>query len=56
MFFGTFDQPTRPRTIASGQPADLCVLDASPDEVLAELASDMVDATVVAGELVWSRS
>jgi predicted amidohydrolase YtcJ len=56
MFFGTFDHPTHPRTIASEQPADLCVLAASPDEVLAELDSDMVDATVVAGELVWSRS
>lgn len=55
MFFGTFEQPTQARTIASGQPADLCVLAASPDEVLAELDSGMVDVTIVAGELVWSR-
>ena len=56
MFFGTFDEPTRPRTVASAQPADLCVLAAMPQEVLAELDSGMVDATVIAGELVWSRS
>jgi predicted amidohydrolase YtcJ len=56
MFFGTFDQPTRPRTVASGELADLCVLRASPDAVLAELDSEMVDATVVAGEVVWTRS
>jgi predicted amidohydrolase YtcJ len=56
MFFGTFDEPTQPRAITKGQPADLCALAASPAEVLAELASDMVHATVVAGRLVWSRS
>jgi predicted amidohydrolase YtcJ len=55
MFFGTFEEPTRHRAIVSGQPADLCVLAATPEEVLAELDSGMVDATVVAGELVWSR-
>jgi predicted amidohydrolase YtcJ len=56
MFFGTFEYPARPRVIASGQPADLCVLAGSPDEVLAELDSGLVDATVVAGDLVWSRA
>jgi predicted amidohydrolase YtcJ len=55
MFLGTFEAPTRPRTIEPGQPADLCVLGASPDEVVAELDSGMVDATVVAGEVVWDR-
>jgi predicted amidohydrolase YtcJ len=55
MFFGTFEQPTRSRTIAPGQPADLCVVAASPDEVVAELDAGMVEATVVAGEVVWSR-
>jgi predicted amidohydrolase YtcJ len=56
LFHGQPEQPTHRRTVTPGQPSDLCVLSASPDEVLAELASDMVVATVVAGSLVFDRS
>jgi predicted amidohydrolase YtcJ len=55
MFFGTSGQPTEPRTIRQGQPGDLCVLAASPQAALNELESDMVAATVVAGEVVFER-
>jgi predicted amidohydrolase YtcJ len=55
MFFGTSGQPTEPRTITKGQPGDLCVLDVSPKDVLEELDAQMVNATVVAGEVVFER-
>jgi predicted amidohydrolase YtcJ len=56
LFHGELEHPTHRRTVAPGQPGDLCVLAASPDEVLAELASDMVVATVVAGAVAFDRS
>jgi hypothetical protein len=56
LFHGEPEQPTRRRTVAPGQPGDLCILAASPDEVLAELASDMVAATVVAGAVAFDRA
>ncbi len=49
MFFGTADRPTQHRTIAPGQPGDVCVLAAEPAEVLAELDAGMVTATIVGG-------
>ncbi len=49
MFFGTSDRPTQHRTIAPGQPGDVCVLAAQPAEVLAELDAGMVTATIVGG-------
>ena len=52
MFLGTSSKPTDVRTIAPGQPGDLCVLAAPPAEVLSQLDSGMVAATVVAGEVV----
>ena len=52
MFFGAADAPTVPRRIAPGQPGDLCVLSAKPDEVLGELDSSLVAATVIAGDVV----
>jgi len=55
MFFGTSGQPTEPRAIRPGQPGDLCVLASPPGEVLAELDSQMVATTVVAGEVVFQR-
>lgn len=55
MFFGTADRPTQPRTIAPGQPADLCVLSAPPAQVLRELSADLVTATIVAGNLAYRR-
>ena len=55
MFFGTSGRPTEPRTITKGQPGDLCVLAASPEDVIEELDARMVNATVVAGEVVFER-
>ena len=55
MFFGTVGRPTEHRTIAPGQPGDVCVLAAQPDAVLAELDAGMVRATIIAGELVYER-
>jgi predicted amidohydrolase YtcJ len=55
MFFGTPGQPTNPRTVRPAQPGDLCVLAAPPAEVLSELDSQMVAATIVAGEVVFDR-
>jgi predicted amidohydrolase YtcJ len=55
MFFGTAGDPTDPRTVGPAQPGDLCVLAAPPAEVLSELDSQLVAATVVAGEVVFER-
>ncbi|MBV8929101.1 MAG: amidohydrolase family protein [Mycobacteriaceae bacterium] len=52
LFLGAADDPTRPRGVAPGEPADLCVLTLPPAAALRELASDMVAATVVAGEAI----
>ena len=43
------------RTVEPGQPGDLCVLAATPAEVLRELDSGMVSATIIAGEVVYER-
>lgn len=51
MFLGHPDRPAQSRSIEAGQPGDLCVLGAPPAEVLAELDSRMVSATVVGGEI-----
>jgi predicted amidohydrolase YtcJ len=51
MFNGRADNPTAPRTVDVGQPGDLCVLSAPPDEALAELTADLVSATIVDGEV-----
>jgi predicted amidohydrolase YtcJ len=55
MFFGTSDRPAQHRTIEPGQPGDLCVLAARPAEVLDELDSGMVAATVIAGDVAFER-
>ncbi|MGW0162307.1 amidohydrolase family protein [Mycobacterium sp. NPDC003323] len=52
MFFGTATEPTVPRTVAPGQPGDLCVLAASPQRLLADLDGSAVTATVVDGGVV----
>mgnify|MGYP001806132486 CR=1 FL=1 len=51
MFTGHPEQPDMPRTIEAGQPGDLCVLGASPAEVLDSLDAALVRATVIAGHL-----
>lgn len=56
MFWGTGLDPVRRRAVAAGEPGDLVVLEPSPDDALDALASDMVAATVVAGEVVFERS
>ena len=55
MFFGTSGQPARPRTVQPGQPGDLCVLASPPAQVLNDLDSQMVVATVIAGEVVFEH-
>jgi predicted amidohydrolase YtcJ len=55
MFLGTSGEPTNPRTIQAGQPGDLCLLAAPPNEALEELDSQMVTATVVAGQVIFQR-
>ena len=53
MFLGRPDRPGRARTIAPGEPGDLCVMTEPPEAVLAELDAGMVAATVIGGELVY---
>jgi predicted amidohydrolase YtcJ len=52
LFLGHPDRPAVPRTVEPGQPGDLIVLTAAPDEALATLASDMVAATVIGGRVI----
>ena len=53
MFLGRPDRPGQARSVAPGQPGDLCVLTEPPETVLAELDAGMVAATVIGGELVY---
>lgn len=55
MFLGRTEQPAVPRSVAPGQPGDLCILGLPPNDVLAQLNSSLVVATVVGGEVAWSR-
>lgn len=50
LFTGRAEDPARPRIVAPGQPGDLCVLNVPPTQALAELASDMVAATIIGGD------
>ena len=54
MFLGRPAQPTRPRTLEPGEPADLCVLSVPPEPALAELDAGMVAATVIGGEIAYA--
>ena len=49
MFLGSANQPAVPRTVAPGEPGDLCVLRVPPQDALQTLASDLVALTVVGG-------
>ncbi|EHB55391.1 Amidohydrolase 3 [Mycolicibacterium rhodesiae JS60] len=51
MFTGHAERPDVPRTVDPGQPGDLCVLGASPVEVLDTLDADLVTATIIGGHL-----
>jgi predicted amidohydrolase YtcJ len=55
MFFGAADAPVVQRRIAPGEPGDLCILAARPDEVIRELDSSFVAATVIAGDVAFSN-
>jgi predicted amidohydrolase YtcJ len=55
MFLGSAEAPTAPRAVQPGQPGDLCLLAATPEEVLADLDAQMVVATIVAGNVVYER-
>jgi predicted amidohydrolase YtcJ len=55
MFHGSAAQPTQARTVSPGQPADLCLLAASPRTILRELDEGMVATTVIAGDVVFDR-
>jgi predicted amidohydrolase YtcJ len=55
MFLGEPQRPTRTRTVAPGQPANLCVVAASPEELLRELEEDLIAATIVEGSVVFER-
>src|SRR3954471_7770094 len=44
-----------PRQVRPGSVADLCVLRAPLDEVLADLSAALVAATVIGGRIVWPR-
>jgi imidazolonepropionase-like amidohydrolase len=52
MFLGRHDNPARARSVAPGQPGDLCILAAAPAEALSALSFDMVVATVLGGEII----
>jgi predicted amidohydrolase YtcJ len=55
MFLGTPGQPDNARTVEPGQPGDLCVLSAPPDEVLRTLDAELVTATIIGGEMAFQR-
>lgn len=52
LFLGWPDAPAVERRVAAGAPADLCLLAAPLDRVLATLASDSVAVTLVGGRVV----
>ena len=54
MFLGRPDEPARPRAVAPGEPADLCVLSVPPETALAELDAGIVAATVIGGEIAYA--
>jgi predicted amidohydrolase YtcJ len=55
LFLGEPAAPGRPRLVTPGHPADLTLLRAGPLEVLDSLASDLVAATFIGGELGYVR-
>lgn len=55
LFFGTATAPTVLRTVAPGQPGDLCVLAVPPETLFSELDGEAVAATVIAGEIAYRR-
>jgi predicted amidohydrolase YtcJ len=56
MFFGRAGDPVTSRVVEPGQPGDLCALAGPPAQVLGELDSQMVAATVVAGNVAFDNT
>jgi predicted amidohydrolase YtcJ len=57
LLLGSANNPGGPvRRVAPGEPADLCLLDGSLDDVLQEPSAEHVAATVIAGEVVYVRA
>jgi predicted amidohydrolase YtcJ len=56
LFLGDPVFPGTPRVIAPGHPADLVLLRVPPAEAARSLASDLVAATFVGGDLVYMRA
>ncbi|HEY1665938.1 MAG TPA: amidohydrolase family protein [Trebonia sp.] len=54
LFLGEPAAPSARRLIARGRPADLALLRAGPREVLGSLASDLVAATFIGGEVAYA--
>lgn len=52
LFQGAAEHPATPRTVAPGQPGDLCLLAGAPRDVLADLDAERVRVTVIAGSAV----
>ncbi|WP_329411555.1 amidohydrolase family protein [Nocardia vinacea] len=55
LFFGAPDSPAAARWITPGAVADLTLLSVPPDEAAHQLDAGIVAATIVAGDLVYSR-
>ena len=55
MFLGAAEHPTLVRSVCPGEPADLCILSGTPDDVRRELDAGLVAATVVDGDVVYER-
>ncbi|GAA2549694.1 amidohydrolase family protein [Mycolicibacterium diernhoferi] len=56
LFLGTATQPAVPRTVAEGQPGDLCVLEVTPERLLRDLDGRAVVATVIDGQVAYRRT
>ncbi|MER5787434.1 amidohydrolase family protein [Streptomyces sp. NPDC001980] len=52
LFLGTPEQPARPRRLAVGSPADLCLLHVPLHEALSALSADLVRAAYVGGRAI----
>ncbi len=55
-FLGHPAVPTRQRSVAAGQPGDLCVLAEEPAGVLEALDAAMVTATIIGGRVVYEQA
>ena len=56
MFLGWPETPGTARSVAPGQPGDLCVLTEPPAAALAELDACLVAATLIGGEIAYAAN